>query len=92
MRSGSELADIRKIQILSDQETAVQLGPFPDDLIGFAIDPLILGRVGFVAKSRKDRHQCGGQVLYAALPREKHPSGLASPATTQPTLASFRPA
>ena len=63
MRSGSELADIREIQILSDQEAAVQLGPCPDDFIGFAIDPLILDRVGFVAKSRKDPHQFGGQVL-----------------------------
>ena len=63
MRSGSELADIRKIQILGDQEAAVVLGPIPDDLIGFAIDPLILNRVGFVTKSRKDSHQCGRQVL-----------------------------
>lgn len=92
MRSGSEFTDIGEIQILGDQEASIHLGSFPDDRIGFAIDPFILNCVGFMAKPRQNPHQGGRQVLYAALPREKHPSGLASPATTQPTLASFHPA
>ena len=63
MSSGSEFTDIREIQILCDQEATVPLGPFPDNLIGFSIDPLIFDRVGLVSKSRKDPHQRGWQVF-----------------------------
>jgi len=57
MRSGCEFSDIREIQILSDQEATVALGPFPNDLIRFSINALILNRIGFMAKSRKNPHQ-----------------------------------
>lgn len=63
MRSGSEFTDIGEIQILGDQEASIHLGSFPDDLIGFAIDPFILNCVGFMAKPRQNPHQGGRQVL-----------------------------
>ncbi len=61
--AGSKLPDIGEIKILSDQETAIALCAIPNDLIGPAIDPLVLNRVGLMAERCEDAHQRGRQVF-----------------------------
>lgn len=63
MRPRRKLTDVREIQILGDQEASIHLGSFPDDLIRFSVDTLILGRVGIMPKPRKNPHQSGGKIL-----------------------------
>ena len=49
MSARRELPDIGEIKILGDQKTPIALGALPDNLIGPAIDTLILNRISLMA-------------------------------------------